>query len=620
MRSGWQHPSAQEEQRRQASFGPEVSWPTGYQDLEYRDDAYSYPEGDAAGGHARQARGEMPYGEHPYAVSGPAADFGYGDPGYSDPRYEGPAYQGAAYQDARDREPDQGRIGNQWSGAYPTLPGAANDPRYDDPRLDPFAQPGYDPGYGAAGYGDSGYGDSGYGHSDPGYGQPGPGAVTGERTRFDMPVYDETEFDETRYDMPRYDEPRRGGPSGSAPAFGQPAFDEPAFGGPQAFSGADDYDRPPVDDRTRYDMPVLSAPVVESAGFDVDVYRDPDLGQPGFGSGSLDGFGSGAFPSDGFSLDGFSSDGFSGGFPSGGFPGADGFDQPRGSVLPHTGMMLAVPDAPPLALGAAQEADAFDSRILEKTGAFEAATFDVEPRSRGGVSDTMLDMQGAALLKEISGAPGLDEDLRERHGAADPAGKRAGKRRGGSRDHRQWIAIGAIVVVAAGAVAGGMKLAFPSHSGPTHTMATPANVGAYTRKANLETQMNVQSLVDSVRKMSNGEATNLVSAVYQAGSMTPGGQPQIFMFIGGHLNNADPSASISSFEAKYAGAKTVSAGAMGGEAACVEVTAGAQGNAAMCIWFDNDSFGELVSSTMNTGTLQNVMTSVRPSLEHVAKV
>ena len=35
----------------------------------------------------------------------------------------------------------------------------------------------------------------------------------------------------------------------------------------------------------------------------------------------------------------------------------------------------------------------------------------------------------------------------------------------------------------------------------------------------------------------------------------------------------------------------------------------------MCVWFDNDSFGELVSPTMTKTKLASVMLSVRPKLE-----
>jgi hypothetical protein len=560
MRSGWQQTPAQGEWRHEPS-GPEVSWPTGYYDLE-----------PYQGGADVRPAGEMPYGEHPYAAQG-YDDFGYGDPGYSDPRYEGPA---SPYQ-AQD-----GRIGNQWSGAYPTLPGAANDPRYDDPRLDAFGTGSYsadsfdtDPGYGSSydgppsggfpsggfpsgglpsgGFPSGGLPSGGFPSGGlPSGGFPSGGAVRGDETRYDMPAYNEQRFDETRFDMPAYAEP--------APARG--------------------YDH----DATRYDMPALSAPVIESGGFDIDVYRDPEF--PDYASGT------GPQP-------------------------AVPFGQPmrREQVLPHTGMMLAVPpelEAPPAL-------DAFDTGILEKTGAFDAvldAGPDAFAGNRDSVTDTMLDMQGAALLDEFRTQQAPEAPLQE---TPDPAVKRTGKRRSGSRDRRQWMAIGAVVCVAAGAVAGIVKFAFPSSNGPAHTMVTPSAVGAYTNKPDLEQQMGIPALVDKVRNMSNGQATDLVSGVYQAGSVSPGSTAQIFLFIGGHLNNADPAASISSFESEYPAAKVVSAGPMGGEAACVEVKAGTQGNAAECIWFDNDSFGQMVSSTMNTSTLQQVMTSVRPNFERVAK-
>jgi hypothetical protein len=38
----------------------------------------------------------------------------------------------------------------------------------------------------------------------------------------------------------------------------------------------------------------------------------------------------------------------------------------------------------------------------------------------------------------------------------------------------------------------------------------------------------------------------------------------------------------------------------------------------MCAWFDNDSFGEVVSPTMNASALANAMRTVRPSVERQA--
>ena len=35
----------------------------------------------------------------------------------------------------------------------------------------------------------------------------------------------------------------------------------------------------------------------------------------------------------------------------------------------------------------------------------------------------------------------------------------------------------------------------------------------------------------------------------------------------------------------------------------------------MCAWFDNDSFGEVVSPAMNASALASAMRTVRPSVE-----
>jgi hypothetical protein len=35
----------------------------------------------------------------------------------------------------------------------------------------------------------------------------------------------------------------------------------------------------------------------------------------------------------------------------------------------------------------------------------------------------------------------------------------------------------------------------------------------------------------------------------------------------------------------------------------------------MCVWFDNDTFGTVVSPTMTTAKLATTMDTVRPSLE-----
>ena len=221
--------------------------------------------------------------------------------------------------------------------------------------------------------------------------------------------------------------------------------------------------------------------------------------------------------------------------------------------------------------------------------------------------------------EEYTGLFGDREAEFERADAKQAAAKRQiGRRRSGSNDRRLWLGLGGVIVLAAAAIAGIIKFEFPSHSGPAHTMVTPAKIGAYARTVDLEHQADVAALREKVIKMSSGQASRVVSAVYESGNSAAGNTAQIIMFIGGHLANADPAASITSFTQQFPGAKVVSAGALGGKAACVQDGTGAN-SVAMCAWFDNDSFGEVVSPTMSATALANAMHTVRPSVEQLAR-
>ena len=216
--------------------------------------------------------------------------------------------------------------------------------------------------------------------------------------------------------------------------------------------------------------------------------------------------------------------------------------------------------------------------------------------------------------------PGEDPDSDARRGGgARGSGRRIGRRRGRSNDHRLWLALLGVVVAAAAAIVGILKFEFPSHSGPAHVMVTPARIGSYLRTVDMEKQTKVNQLRAEVIKMSSGQASNVQSAVYESGNSAAGSTEQIVMFIGGHLANAAPASSIASFTQKFAGATVVSAGSLGGKAACVEESPGTADSVAMCVWFDNDSFGEIVSPTMNAASLANVMRTMRPSLELVVR-
>jgi hypothetical protein len=205
-----------------------------------------------------------------------------------------------------------------------------------------------------------------------------------------------------------------------------------------------------------------------------------------------------------------------------------------------------------------------------------------------------------------------DEDART------GARRRTGRRRGRSNDHRLWLALGGVVITAAAAIVGIVKFEFPSHSGPVHAMATPARIGSYVRTVGLEREANVAVLRNEIIKMSSGQATKLASAVYESGNSAAGGTEQIVMLIEGHLANADPAASIASFRQQFRGASVVSPGALGGQAACVEQGTGSTAKS-VCVWFDNDSFGVIVSPTMNSAALANVMHTFRPAVELVTK-
>jgi len=117
-----------------------------------------------------------------------------------------------------------------------------------------------------------------------------------------------------------------------------------------------------------------------------------------------------------------------------------------------------------------------------------------------------------------------------------------GKRRGRSGDKREWIALGAIAVVAAGAIGGVlMKFVFSGQSGPTHTVSTPNSAAGFTREPGLEKQMKVDQLRDSVIQSSGGKAElavfmqNALEAVSTAGFCLFSAQtfvPAVFFRLG----------------------------------------------------------------------------------------
>jgi hypothetical protein len=184
---------------------------------------------------------------------------------------------------------------------------------------------------------------------------------------------------------------------------------------------------------------------------------------------------------------------------------------------------------------------------------------------------------------------------------------------------RVWLLAGAaglavgVVVVAVGALLLG-------RSGPAHALVTPAKIGAYVRRPQLEQQMNAKGLQQQVVAKSGGQARDVVGAVYEDNSAASGGtSPQVILFIGGHLSGISPSGFITSFTQQFKGADSTSAGSMGGQAACVNAQANVTGDVTECIWADDDTFGLVASPTMDAAQLSAQMRAIRPDVEVAAK-
>jgi hypothetical protein len=182
------------------------------------------------------------------------------------------------------------------------------------------------------------------------------------------------------------------------------------------------------------------------------------------------------------------------------------------------------------------------------------------------------------------------------------------------------LAVGLIVVLGAGAAAAVKLKLIPLGGGRSHELVVPSQLGSYVRRPQLEQQMNAKSLQQQVIKKSAGQASHVVSAVYENKAGVSGtALPQMFLFIGGNLAGVSPSGFITSFTAQFKGARATSAGSLSGQAACVDAQGSAAGGVAMCTWADGDTFGVLTSPTMSLDQLAAQMRSIRPSVELPAR-
>ncbi|HEY2550766.1 MAG TPA: hypothetical protein VGI64_09335 [Streptosporangiaceae bacterium] len=200
--------------------------------------------------------------------------------------------------------------------------------------------------------------------------------------------------------------------------------------------------------------------------------------------------------------------------------------------------------------------------------------------------------------------------------ATQPRQVGATKRRR-ARTLRARLALGTISVVVVGVSSFALSMHFLKHpAGPAHVLATPQKLGPFTQDPALAQGMGASALKNGILSRSNGEATNVVYAVYQEPPVKgSAGGPQIVLFIGGNLSGTTANAFISSFTGKLSGAVTTSPGSLGGAAACVPSM---NGKPAECAWADNDTFGVITSPNLGATALASELRAARPLLEHPA--
>jgi hypothetical protein len=621
--------------RRSAPFGPEVSWPAGYSDLEYRDGDYRYT--------APQAEQLPPasQGGHPYAAFTTA---GYGDDGYRDPGYQGPAAQDAGIAGTRTVR-----------GFVETGQGWGQTP-------DGYAQSSYQQGNGAGyrpgqPYGQSDYAGSSYApagqiemayppsaqsteeyHGAESYRQPwdydqplryedGEVAYQGQDGYPASGDYQSVNYLSGAYPIANYDAGRQAqdydsdaynGSDYSTPGIGGTGYDLAGIIGTSDFEAVG-YDEPSYD-RLAYDDPRYG----DGHGYARSPFEETRFDIPGFDETRLDNL---WLPAEDVRQEaapvGYGNDGFADGPVRSGYSDFDNGQQ--GGRFDETRFDMSVVD---LDIDHTRfDVPAFDETRIDalrrtSTDLLAAGPALLTPpaaQPRSWAEDTSFDHFADLDLTDEPVPAAFTRTIERPETEDDTATRRAvGRRRGRSGDRRQWMALGAIAVVAAGAIGGVlMKYVFAGPSGPAHQIAAPASVDGYTRSAALGEQMHIDSLAQGVAKSSGGSASGVVSAVYEQGTVAPGSDAQIFMFVGGKLASASPAASIANFQQSYPDAHVVPAGSFQGEAACTETHVNNE-EAAMCVWFDNDTFGAVVSPTMSTAQLASTMNNVRPSLEHLA--
>ncbi|HLH59439.1 MAG TPA: hypothetical protein VKV33_09850 [Streptosporangiaceae bacterium] len=604
----------------QGGYGP--AGEQGYQAGGYGRDGYA-ADGYGSGEYPAQGSGEYPaqgegYGQDfqhnggysggyvadgvGYANAGYAATYepqGYDHRDYGDPRYDDPGYGDPGYEDAQYSGSGYQADGPGGAGGYDDVgstPGQLAASAYGAPVYagEDYAThvgqagDGVADGYGAGGYGPDGYAAGGYGE-DAGSGRQAGYAGAGYAAQgYDTGAGYQGPGDAAYADQAPH---TAGAPADYAQGYSPGGFDD-GFDGGFADGGGMLGEAPAgLPDPAPTGM-LNTEGMLESSGLsDATAFSDraglPAGGGLSGGAGFLDASGP------------MRALGGTGVFDSSGFPAVESRDAGSATGVMESDVAELFADAPPA------ETTSFDIP--------SAAPFEGGAAAGGGAGS-----RGGSGVRDGAGGALAGRKVGRLARPGRPAAKPIGRRRGRSGDRRLWLALGGVMAAAVVAIVAIVLVGFKSGpGGPAHTLTTPSKLGSFVRRPALEQQMNVGQLRSDVVNMSSGQAKHVVEAVYENGTSTSGQTPQIILFIGGNLANASPTASVKSFTQKFKGAKVTSAGTLGGEAACVNATASEPGSVAMCAWFDNDSFGEVVSPTMNAAALGSTMRTIRPDVEKV---
>lgn len=191
-----------------------------------------------------------------------------------------------------------------------------------------------------------------------------------------------------------------------------------------------------------------------------------------------------------------------------------------------------------------------------------------------------------------------------------PARRSAGRRRGRSSDHRLWIGLVGVVAVAGGAIFGILKVTSPGNTGPAHTLAMTQRIGIFTNDPAEGKRLGIGSFTQHFAGLAH--TTDNVSAAYSTGKTMAGLASSVVMVFEGHLANDDPAASMHQFMKNNPDAVQVPPGPLGGDAGCAK-----SAQVEQCWWFDNDTIGAILSSTMAPSQLASALPSFRAAVETI---